>query len=644
MIHLNLYWLEDYQESARLCEIMFLGKDCVPELDLRCNLELQTFRGHVYRDLDDFKGETHMKKCLQTTLQNYLKSSCEKDDLEIGRSYFFCGDFDSALEAFQRLLETQTKSLGPDHLTVIVSQSEVADTFYELGRYDEAEALEKGILAKRKVKLGPSHEDTLQSDFNLGCIYYQKDDFSRALECFQIAFEGYLNLSGPNNSSTWQCQSWIADTFVELGQYDKAEAARERIYSRQKMVLGPDHFETVKSEWALADAYYDSGNFNAAFLPYKHVWEVFTLSKGADDIETFNVQRDIAETYYMTGQYEEAEKSWKDLHVRQRMVLGPIHPETRKSSDMLSNVYYKKGDFLSALEYNRRVYEESHQSCEVSDSDKLRSQSNLAVSLINFGQYDEAEGLLQNLMARRKNDLWSDELDIQWIAYKLGRFYYDQGDYTFALEKFQLSSFAQPTETIDAQALLAQMWMADCLMRIDRHEEARTNLEELLPAYISTLGPDHRDTLWTDLAIGRTLRAQDEYILAQEHCQLVFGRCKDSLGADEPLTLDAQSYIADCLLHFGRTDEAREMLEDLLERRRRVLSPDHPDTEETRSDLNHLKFDVYLDDSWSEVGSVDDQLDIQSVRSEPLHDYPPPNDDLQGMESMLGTTARRESI
>ena len=647
MISLNLYYLDNDQEGARLCEIMYIGKDHVPELDLMHNLKLHLWRWTIFLRLDDFEGETQMKKRVQRTLQNYLKSSCDKEDSVIGCSFFFCGDFDAALEAFQRLFETQKKSLGPDHSKVISTQSNLADTYYELGRYEEAEALHKDILTKRKVTRRLSHKYALRSEFNLGHVCYKRGNLCRALEYYQTAFRGFLNLHGPNHSSTWCSQSCIADTFVGLGRYDEAEALRENIFSSQKMVLGPNHSKTLKSEWALADAYHDSSNYNAALVPYKHVWEVFTISKGADDIETFNVQGDIAETYYRLGQYEEAEKLWKDLLARQRMVLGPIHPETRKSSDMLSNVYYKKGDFLSALEYNRRVYEESHQSCEVSDSDKLRSQSNLAISLINFGRHDEAEGLLQDLLARRKHDLWSNDLDFWWIAYKLGRFYHDKGNYAFALEKFQLSSFAQPTETNDTQALLAQMWIADCLIRIDRHEEARTKLAELLPAQISALGPDHPETLWTEFAIGRTFHAQGEYVLAREHCQLVFERRKNSLGADEPQTLEAQSFVADCHVWTGLYNEAGKMLEDLLERRRIILGPDHLDTQETRSYLNHLKFDVYLDDSWSEVGSVDDQSDTQSACSEPPHQYSPPNDlqnDPQGMKFIPGSTARRKSI
>ena len=52
----------------------------------------------------------------------------------------------------------------------------------------------------------------------------------------------------------------------------------------------------------------------------------------------------------------------------------------------------------------------------------------------------------------------------------------------------------------------------------------------------------------------------------------------DQLGPDDPGTLNAAATLAVVLRALGRYDEARDLNQDTLTRRRRVLGEDHPDT------------------------------------------------------------------
>jgi hypothetical protein len=57
------------------------------------------------------------------------------------------------------------------------------------------------------------------------------------------------------------------------------------------------------------------------------------------------------------------------------------------------------------------------------------------------------------------------------------------------------------------------------------------------------------------------------------------------LGAEHPNTLASANNLANDLRALGEYQAARELHEDTLARRRRVLGEDHPDTQATASNL-----------------------------------------------------------
>jgi hypothetical protein len=57
-------------------------------------------------------------------------------------------------------------------------------------------------------------------------------------------------------------------------------------------------------------------------------------------------------------------------------------------------------------------------------------------------------------------------------------------------------------------------------------------------------------------------------------------------GDDHPDTLGSASSLAVGLRELGEVQAARELDEDTLTRRRRVLGPDHPDTLKVQARLN----------------------------------------------------------
>ncbi|MEU0883359.1 FxSxx-COOH system tetratricopeptide repeat protein [Lentzea sp. NPDC005914] len=91
-------------------------------------------------------------------------------------------------------------------------------------------------------------------------------------------------------------------------------------------------------------------------------------------------------------------------------------------------------------------------------------------------------------------------------------------------------------------------------------------------------GPDHPNTL--DIANNLVLRQQasGQYQVAREVAEDTLARRRRVLGEDHPDTLGTAANLAVALKELGDLRAARELDEDTLARRRRVLGEDHPDT------------------------------------------------------------------
>jgi hypothetical protein len=72
---------------------------------------------------------------------------------------------------------------------------------------------------------------------------------------------------------------------------------------------------------------------------------------------------------------------------------------------------------------------------------------------------------------------------------------------------------------------------------------------------------------------------------ARELCEDTLARRRRVLGEDHPDTLNSANNLAVDLRGLGEYQAARELDEDTLARRRRVLGEDHPDTLNSANNL-----------------------------------------------------------
>ena len=102
---------------------------------------------------------------------------------------------------------------------------------------------------------------------------------------------------------------------------------------------------------------------------------------------------------------------------------------------------------------------------------------------------------------------------------------------------------------------------------------------------LDRLGPDDAGTLDAASAMAFALDEMGRYDQARELDEDTLARRRRVLGEDHPDTLTSAGNLAVDLRALGEHQAARELDEDTLARRRRVLGEDHPDTLTSASNL-----------------------------------------------------------
>ena len=86
------------------------------------------------------------------------------------------GNYDEALDFYDRALTIYETTLGPDHASTAKTRNNMAMVHENKGNYDEALALYKRALTIYETTLGPDHADTLQTKMNQTIVFQKLGD------------------------------------------------------------------------------------------------------------------------------------------------------------------------------------------------------------------------------------------------------------------------------------------------------------------------------------------------------------------------------------------------------------------------------------------------------------------------------------
>jgi eukaryotic-like serine/threonine-protein kinase len=115
-------------------------------------------------------------------------------------------------------------------------------------------------------------------------------------------------------------------------------------------------------------------------------------------------------------------------------------------------------------------------------------------------------------------------------------------------------------------------------LSLGQYDRAEAHVRAAVQLDTQHHGPRHRDTLRANNLLATLLDQTSRGADAEPLLRRNLNDCRNQLGRDDPVTLDAAERLGTLLWHLGKTDEAETVLRQNVNDRSRVLEAEHPDT------------------------------------------------------------------
>jgi tetratricopeptide (TPR) repeat protein/tRNA A-37 threonylcarbamoyl transferase component Bud32 len=201
----------------------------------------------------------------------------------MGAVHYGEGQYEDALEYWQRSRGIKEKILGPDDPDVARTLGNIALAQYKLGRPTEALALLDRALRIHRLTLGDSHPVLAIELSNRGEILNALGKAQEALLTYDDADEIWLREFGPESAQRAYSLTGAGIALTTLGRSREAEPLLEHALSIRKRA-DPDAAGLAETEFALASATWTNrpGSVNAVELAQKALEDYRRVPATAD--------------------------------------------------------------------------------------------------------------------------------------------------------------------------------------------------------------------------------------------------------------------------------------------------------------------------------------------------------------------------
>ncbi|KAI8850472.1 hypothetical protein BC829DRAFT_389529 [Chytridium lagenaria] len=553
-------------------------------------------RDDIFRVIEENTGFTELDRLLLSG----------KNDTRLGENHgglLTClnnlGLYDKAELLFVDGLERTKNILGEDHPDTLTSLHNLAALYNSLTHYDKAVPLKKRVQ-------GEDYPDTLTTLNNLALVYFNQGIYDKAEPLFLECVNRRKSTLGENHPDTLNTLHNFALLYNNQGLFDKAALLLVNCVKGKTRVLGPDHPDTLDSLGSLA-----------------HLYAIKTVSKekkrvlGEDHPNTFSFSHQ--------GFYDKAERLNVDYLDRTTRILGEDHPETLTSLRSLSLLYANQGLYekaeplhLDCLERTKRIAGRTMRTLFVSLNnlallyanqgffDKARTLrtkrvlgdshpsvinpiNNLAMLYSNQGHYAKAEPLYVDCFEKAKGTLGEDHpntlknYETTWLFSSLP--YMSNKVFTRRLKRYMPTALRGGNEETRLgkdhfDTLISLDNLAHFYNNQSLHDMAEPLYIDCLTRKRSVLGEDHPNLAAFYFHQGLLVKAeplQVEVLERTKHALLLVNNLAKLAEPMLKLTLGEDHWSTLASLN-SLYDKAKALYADCLERRKRVLGEDHPDT------------------------------------------------------------------
>jgi len=354
----------------------------------------------------------------------------------IGYASYSTGDFDRTLESFRKALEILEELYGPENADSIMIYTGIGEVKRSMGDYETAvELLNRALQLDRKLKAEEDAETAIIYN-NIGAVISDEGDYERAVEYYRKALDINIKINGENHPDTAVRYNNLASLQAEMGDFAGALESFRKTLEIFTDTLGGNHPYVATVYNNIGDINRNLGRYPEALEASRKALEISTAASGADSLESATSYNNIGAVYGTMGNLDAALENYEKAYRIFLEHFGENHETSATALNNIGTIYSMKGDYASALEYQKKsldillaVFGENHPRV-------MTAYNNMGTNYISLGVLGKAEECFEHSLKIGINLYGDNHLYIAQAMNNIGAVYDEIGEFQKAEESY----------------------------------------------------------------------------------------------------------------------------------------------------------------------------------------------------------------
>ncbi len=267
----------------------------------------------------------------------------------LGSAYQEDGQFERAIELYQRAIGIAEAALGPDHPALVRYVRNLAWGYYAMGAYDQTDTHITRALALAESTLGPEHPEVAGLLTIVGDVHHARGKDDAAIAVHRRVLAMLVDAYGDLHPTVAMAHSNIGIAHESRGETAETIHHFERALEVRKAVFGADHPRVARSISNLGSAYYGNGEYDRAIALNEEALAMLERRLAPMHPDLLAPLNILAQAYQARGDLPRARTTFERALAVARASLGPEHPNVAALLGNLSSVLYEQGHESEAI-------------------------------------------------------------------------------------------------------------------------------------------------------------------------------------------------------------------------------------------------------------------------------------------------------
>ncbi len=435
----------------------------------------------------------------------------------------------------------------------------------KFGNYDKAlEYYEKSLVIKLKT-LGGGHISVAYTYGNIGLIWKNKGNYDKALEYHEKSLAIKLKILGVESLVLATSYGNIGQAWISKGNYDKALEYYEKSLAIKLKSLGGEHPSVATSYNHIGLIWRNKANYDKALEYHEKSLAIKLKTLGGESSVVATSYNNIGQAWNSKGDYDKALEYYERSLVIKLKTLGGEHPSVATSYNDIGGIWKKKGDYDKTLEYYEKSLEIYLKIFGEEHPDVATSYNNIGQAWNSKGNFNKALEYYQQSLEIRLKSLGFDHPFVAALYSDIAGIWNSKGEFNKALE-FQEKCLEIYLKTLGGE----HPWLATSYNHIGHvwkskgdYEKALEFYEKCLTIRLKTLGGEHPDVATSYNNIGQLWKSKGYKVKAMEYYILSAQIRVKKLGAEHSLTKTTIENARRLAKDLGKENELPEWMKGL---------------------------------------------------------------------------------